>query len=290
MTPTVTATPEASGGPELVIEDQSGIGDSDLHLPYPAQSWNVLSYSMDTQIDGFVLGHVFEVTNGSSCILKRMDSGVSDLWGNTSDNLQSATYLSMPNWASAAWSAAGINQSEIWIDQAAQSQWIIENFGFPVHLITANEIANEDDPAIAALFQHGYNWCSGTVTIDALSLIGWGAGEPSATPMPSPTPQIVDYCGTVNGVTGGSSELGISLPEFGIGSSTCYGLSEIVLPTSIINFFPGINIEDVTIPGIELCFTEISFGTLDLFGVAVNLDSIANLLAAALIIRWLLRS
>lgn len=289
LTPTVTATPfpTPSGGNALFVEPQTGGSASNTHLPYPAASWNPLSYTLDTNIDGFVIGEVFTVTKNSTCLVKRMEGSGSELWGNSSDNLQSATYLSMPNFVSAAWTNAGIVVTDLWDDQADQSQWIIENLGFPVHLIVANEIAAEDDPQIYSYFEHGYNWCSGTVDVESVALIGWGldgVAEPTATPV------VADYCGTVNGSVGEQWELGIELPEFGIGNSTCYGISEIVLPTSIINFFPGIDIDDVTVPGIELCFVEITFGSLDLFGVSVNLDSIANLLAAALIIRWLLRS
>jgi hypothetical protein len=288
MTPSATAAPLGTpGGDTLFVEDQASGFASDTHAPNPAAGWNPLSYVLNTEVEGYVIGEVFTVTKNSTCLLKRMDGAVSDLWGNTSDNLQSATYISLPNWASAAWITAGVDQTEIWSDQDAQSQWIIENFGFAVHLITANEIAAENASQITSYFEHGYNFCSGTVEIQSVALIGWGVDGAAE---PTPTPVVVDYCGTVNGEFGSSSELGISLPQFGIGSSTCYGISEIVLPTSIINFFPSINIDDVTIPGIELCFVEISFGELDLFGVTVNLDSIANLLAAALIIRWLLRS
>ena len=111
-----------------------------------------------------------------------------------------------------------------------------------------------------------------------------------ATPEPCPTPVVVEYCGQVNGTSAEPFDLGIELPQFAIGTSSCYGIAEIALPTSIINFSPGVDINDVFIPDIKLCFTEITFGSLDLFGISINLYSIANLLAVALIIRWWLRS
>ena len=111
-----------------------------------------------------------------------------------------------------------------------------------------------------------------------------------ATNEPTPTAVVADYCSVVNGMSAEPFDLGIALPQFAIGQSACYGKAGINLSVSSLNFLPGISLEDIVIPALEICFIEISFGTISLFGVDVNLDSIANLLAAALIIRWFLRS
>ena len=109
----------------------------------------------------------------------------------------------------------------------------------------------------------------------------------------TPTPAIVsDYCAEVNGVGGSlvqGGELGIDLPQITVGQAACYGVSGISIPTGILSIL-GIDVDNFEIPGLEICFKPISFGTLNLFGIIVDLDFFVFVMGAVLGLRWVLRS
>lgn len=110
---------------------------------------------------------------------------------------------------------------------------------------------------------------------------------PTSTPTPPPTPGPLNptvlpggsgYCDSVEGVSV-SDPIGISLPEFGIGSTYCYGVGSVPIPFG-----------DGEFPGIQICFTEIEFGSVNIVGIEISLDLLASIAAGVALIRLFLRS
>lgn len=102
-------------------------------------------------------------------------------------------------------------------------------------------------------------------------------------PEPTTTPVNSDYCSVVNGLTGtgpGGDDDG-ELPGIWVGGSSCFSWAGI--NTSIFGI-------DLFIPGIQICFQSIEFGTLDLFGVNMDMDLIAAAMAGVVLIRIVTRS
>ncbi len=308
-TPTLTPTPQGLG---IYVDEDFNPSNQGLNLRAYNDGGNWSWVRVDGEItiptnqEGFYFAYEYQVDILEGVGLDNMhgrDANYlpNDAWWQTAgaemsvDNLDSPTYwiAVAPYSDPVSYGDGGTTREAVWGNEANYNAWLAYYYsGVNVGIVNVNVLdspANIGFPYMAEV-NRGYQGPAKVLDILMTPVRVWYYGNPPVEPTPTPSPLVADYCGEVNGVTGGSSELGLSLPEFGIGASSCYGITEIILPTSIINFFPGIDIDDVTIPGIQLCFTEISFGNLDLFGVEVNLDSIANLLAAALIIRWLLRS
>jgi hypothetical protein len=102
----------------------------------------------------------------------------------------------------------------------------------------------------------------------------------TATPSVTATPSITGcYCCEVEPNPG----LGIELPKFDVGDRYCYGLAGRSLSV------PGVAVP-IEFPGIEVCFVELTFGSVALFGLNVSLDLLAFVACAALVLRWLFRS
>lgn len=118
----------------------------------------------------------------------------------------------------------------------------------------------------------------------------WPDAGPTATPSPTMTPYATatypaSFCSEVEGEEGqGETEDYFALPAPTFGSSTCYGIDSITIPLSWLGF------DDVYIPGVEVCFKPIYFGILKMFGLNIDLDYIAYVLAGVAILRMILRS
>lgn len=102
---------------------------------------------------------------------------------------------------------------------------------------------------------------------------------------PTPTP-IVSDCSTVTADGGGSGgDDNFDLPEISIGWGRCLTIGGWTIGLAWAQqFIPSIP-ESWTVPGLQICFKPITFGSLNLFGLAVDLDLIASVMAGVLIIR-----
>lgn len=135
-------------------------------------------------------------------------------------------------------------------------------------------------------------WAVWSSTYDAWFQVGgylcYGVPE-----VQEPEP-INSYCASVNGAGGSGdieSEEGMMLPQILVTSPTCTTVLGWDLDVSVLNLIPGIDdMQTVSLPGFQLCASYISFGTVYLFGMGVDLDVIAFLGAGIAIIRILLRS
>lgn len=109
---------------------------------------------------------------------------------------------------------------------------------------------------------------------------------------PDPTP-ISSYCSEIDGTVTGSDPLegddNFSLPVIRYGEASCVSLGGFTIPMGWLTaVFP--NATDVTIPGLQVCFTPLEFGKLNIFGLSVNLDTMAMIMAAVVLVRLLTRS
>jgi len=276
---TATPSPTPQGDGLWLIEV-----DETQNVAHSGASWDSIKFDIDANFIGNLIGMAYNISESGDCITNRMNGWI---FTNTSDEDGTGQYLSLPHINSGAWGQyVGMSGYDVWVDEDAQEEFVDAIFpGYEWH---QDGVKVKDGSGLHGhYFNYGYS-CSGTIDITVEHLIGWG--EPGETP--EPTPLASTYCSVVNGVGfgGEENELGIELPEFGYGAATCAGIDEIVIPLSLLNLLTGMSFSDITIPGLEICFREISFGMLSLFGVDVDLDSVANLMAAALIIRWILRS
>ena len=103
------------------------------------------------------------------------------------------------------------------------------------------------------------------------------------------------YCASIQGYEDltiqDNGEIGISLPNIQVGQASCMSFGGQILDLTVLNLIPGINdIQAVQIPQIQICARPISFGTLNLIGVQLDMDIFAFVLAMTGIIRMLFRS
>ncbi len=100
------------------------------------------------------------------------------------------------------------------------------------------------------------------------------------------------YCDAVNGDGGtGDNELDVDLPDVVVSQPYCLAIGGGQVDMSVLNLIPGIDdIGDIQIPGFNLCYRYISFGSLSLFGMGIDLDIMAMLLGGVALVRIFLRS
>lgn len=96
-------------------------------------------------------------------------------------------------------------------------------------------------------------------------------------PTPTPTPIIeTGYCASVDG---SSSESQFGLPVITGGTPVCGGAGGFIIPFSWFQLI-GINLDDLIVPYIEVCFVPTSFGVLLYAGNNIDLDVVAYILGA----------
>jgi hypothetical protein len=116
------------------------------------------------------------------------------------------------------------------------------------------------------------------------SWTGLGGDIFDITPLPTaqPTPGS-GYCENIDDGT-------VEIPEFPFmfytGQSTCLSIGGWTISLTWLQvFFPQVP-EAVTLPGIEFCFLPIIFGDLQIFGLSISLDLLAQAMAAVLLFRF----
>lgn len=147
------------------------------------------------------------------------------------------------------------------------------------------------------IFGTSINAWGGCGTNHGLSgTFSWTGGivgnEPTATVTPTVTPTPDSYCNVVHSQAGSSDETAFQLPTIRVGSSTCLPLGNFDIPMSwVSNILSGMNIpESIHVPGITLCFKQILFGDVNLFGLQIDLDLLAIIMSAIVTLRLVTRS
>lgn len=107
-------------------------------------------------------------------------------------------------------------------------------------------------------------------------------------PTPTPTTVPITDCSEVDpaedGSTGGMGNE-FTLPNISLGWGRCMSLGGWNISLTWAQAFIPTLPDSWTVPGIEICFVPIEFGELNLFGLGVDLDLIAAVMAGVLIIR-----
>jgi hypothetical protein len=106
------------------------------------------------------------------------------------------------------------------------------------------------------------------------------AVTPTPVPTPSPTPTPTPGPGSC-----ANPDLGVDvelIPVPRVAPGLCAGVGPIDFSLPLVG--------GISVPQIRVCFVPIWFGTLDLFGVKVNLDLVFAAAAGAMILRWFWRS
>jgi hypothetical protein len=152
---------------------------------------------------------------------------------------------------------------------------------------------NVNDGSVAAK----YNWyqrSAGTVAYTQYRVC-WGDEEGVYPADPTPTPDPNDFCSEVLPNVQSEDYFGQMLPVIQTGVPWCgLSLPTITMPLDwLSNVGQLINIdlpEGIYIPGIEICFVPIEFGTLYILGVAVDLDWMSFIVGLVAALRIFLRS
>ena len=111
-------------------------------------------------------------------------------------------------------------------------------------------------------------------------------GGPTATPDPQGPS---GYCSSVSGYSG-SADLS-DLPNIQLGPASCAGFGPFTIGLSSLNWLPGLSgLDNATIPSVEVCFREIYFGSVTIFGMSFSLDILSAVISGILALRWLFRS
>ena len=108
-----------------------------------------------------------------------------------------------------------------------------------------------------------------------------------------PIEPINSYCSTVvseGAGQGGEGEDTFQLPGINIGVADCVTVAGITVPLDWTDTLFGTGWEDWNLPGMQICFTPIDFGTLTIFGITIDLDLIALGMAGVVLIRLITRS
>jgi hypothetical protein len=105
----------------------------------------------------------------------------------------------------------------------------------------------------------------------------------------TPTPGL-SYCAVVDGTVSSSVDMS-GLPNIMLGPAQCISFGPYTIGLSALNWLPGLSgITDISLPQTQICFREIYFGSVNLFGVSINLDLISSVITGILALRWLFRS
>jgi hypothetical protein len=114
------------------------------------------------------------------------------------------------------------------------------------------------------------------------------AGPPTATAIAGGTPGT-GYCDVVPG--GGLISNWGDLPTVSVGAENCQSLGPFTINLTGLSFLPGMSgITEVGLPEISVCFREIYFGTVTIFGMAFDLDILSAVITGVLALRWVFRS
>lgn len=121
--------------------------------------------------------------------------------------------------------------------------------------------------------------------------VSWQNG-PMSAPVPPPP---ASNCSAINGVgaPGDPDNLfnsrWFSLPYIGIGVGQCFGLEPITINLTFLQTFVQSLPDSISTPGFEICLVPVAFGSLNFFGIPVDLDSWAIVLSAVLMFKVLTR-
>jgi hypothetical protein len=107
---------------------------------------------------------------------------------------------------------------------------------------------------------------------------------------PTPTPTVYSACSVVEPAADTSDMF--TMPEVTVGWARCMTLGGVSLDLSWLNNLqiPNLNAGTLEIPEFGICFRPVTFGSMYMFGLNIDLDLLASVLLAIAIIRMITRS
>lgn len=295
--PTLTYTPSSTPIPALVILPISGQTHS--WNKSGGSSWQDGHIIFQPNFYGPVIGVGYTVSGDKgSCTFKRMDPrtvnggpanptatvGGDRMWPNSSDNLPTGQYISMPGFNSSEYGLTSVPATVLWANATAQLAWLQTAYPGATRQLDIGLIANQNStPAIDMNWELGFN-CSGDASVNINSLVGYGHPVMTGTPIPT---QATGCSGLFPVPT--PQDVGITLPTPVIGATTCFVLVpaiHVAIPDFLVPYLG----EGIDYDGLQVCFRAISFGYLDLGVTQLDLDVIALILGGIALFRWLMRT
>ena len=110
---------------------------------------------------------------------------------------------------------------------------------------------------------------------------------------PITPPPPASNCSAVNGVGAPGDPDNIfhsrffSLPYIGVGAGSCFGIESYTIDLSAAQAFLPFLPASITTPGFEICMAPVAFGSLNIFGIPIDLDSWAIILAGVVMFKVL---
>jgi len=115
-------------------------------------------------------------------------------------------------------------------------------------------------------------------------------------PVPlTPPPPPASDCAAINGVgdPGDPDNMfnskWFSLPYIGVGVGQCFGLEQITINLTFLQTFVQSLPDSISTPGFEICLVPIALGSVNFFGIPIDFDSWAIILAGVLMFKVLTR-
>ncbi|MEO5355287.1 MAG: hypothetical protein H7835_19030 [Magnetococcus sp. XQGC-1] len=184
---------------------------------------------------------------------------------------------------------------DVYIDVSCSNgtDWVSKGWGAPSNCSDSTVLGTSVTTAGRETGFYGYdldrgNW-SDTTTICP---VGVDPNEPTPTPSPTPSPTptpVVSYCTTVSGL---DTDNGFSmLPNPRLGVASCTGWDEVTIDLDPLNLLPGLSeYTELYLPAVSICLRPIYFGNIQLFGMDIDLDIIAAVIAGVFFFRLFFRS
>ncbi len=170
--------------------------------------------------------------------------------------------------------------------------WVIPQTGSDVTFDKLDKIELEwdsvnntgQDIEIRYFVQSG-NYSAGYTWINFYQ--GWNNGGVFET---TPTPGT-GYCSNVIAQSEGMNpEDMFNLPEIEVGWARCFSIGGYTIPLEWAQVIFESAPDSWILPGIEFCFKPLTFGTMSILGLHIDLDFIATAMAGVLLFRFLTRS
>lgn len=146
------------------------------------------------------------------------------------------------------------------------------------HSIT-NSTMNNSNGTFDVWFSSQFG--GGTYTANIYAVAYVGEQQPIGTPTPA-----ADFCAVVNDGQvqnpDGSIDVGVDLPQITLGPESCTTFPGLIVNLPVIGEFG--------VPAVSICVQALSLGVFNILGVAIDMDFLAFVMGASLILRWILRS
>lgn len=122
-------------------------------------------------------------------------------------------------------------------------------------------------------------------TVTGNTKVTWYPGGVPVIP-----PPITSDCSTIPVQSiNDPNDPNFKLPYIGVGEGSCTGIPAITIGTSWLQLFFSSAPDSLSFGGVQFCFAPISFGSLNIFGIPIDLDLMAMVMAGVLMFKVITR-